>query len=241
MFVKICGTTNEEDALLAVALGADAVGFVFAVSPRQVSFGKVRDIVCRIPHDVLTVGVFRNELPDRVVKIVRRAGLQAAQLHGHETPEETSWIADRVPTTIKAFSAGHPNLQRLKEYNANIVLIDGANPGSGEMFDWSLAEDAPIAGHKLMLAGGLNPENVVSAIGQVRPWAVDVSSGVEERPGHKDPAKMKTFIDMAKSANTTGQNLDSQGAGGLDAGGALDLDDELVDGPYNWEMDAWQS
>src|SRR5579885_3397379 len=111
MFVKICGITSEEDALLAVAMDADAIGFVFAPSKRQVAVGLVRDIVRRLPPDVLTVGVFRDDLPPRVVEIVNTAKLGAAQLHGHETPQMTAWIRQRVPRVIKAFPAGDPAIE----------------------------------------------------------------------------------------------------------------------------------
>src|SRR5215213_1442618 len=97
MFVKICGTTSEEDALLAVAMGADAIGFVFAPSPRQVRPNLVADIIKRLPPQVMTVGVFRDEFPERVVEIVNSIGLRAAQLHGHESAEQASWIRERVP------------------------------------------------------------------------------------------------------------------------------------------------
>ena len=224
MFVKICGVTNEEDALLAVAMGADAVGFVFAVSPRKISLDRARDIARRLPGNVLTVGVFRNELPARVVQIVSRASLKAAQLHGSETAEDTAWVAERVPTTIKAFPAGHHGLGRLTEYRADVVLIDGAQPGSGRMFDWSLTENAPISGHRLMLAGGLNAENVTSAIHSVKPWGVDVSTGVEHSPGRKDPAKMRAFIERAKAARPEGSAPTRPPSD--DGGGSA---------PYDWE------
>ena len=114
MFVKICGTTTEEDALLAVAMGADAVGFIFAPSPRQVSPARVRDIVRRLPPEVLTVGVFRNELPERVVEIVNSAGLNGAQLHGRETPEQAQFVKERVPVLFQAFVAGAPNIRHAR-------------------------------------------------------------------------------------------------------------------------------
>src|ERR687894_741002 len=102
MFVKICGVTNEDDALLAVAMGADAVGFIFAPSPRQVSPGTVADIVKRLPREVLTVGVFRDEAPARVAEIVNTIGLKVAQLHGHEPPDQAQWIKERVPLVFQA-------------------------------------------------------------------------------------------------------------------------------------------
>src|SRR3984957_19725902 len=109
MLIKICGITSEPDAMLAAALGADAVGFIFAPSPRQVSPQAVRSIIERMPPEILSVGVFRNESRVRVVDIVNSIGLRAAQLHGDETIEDTQWIAERVPLVIKAFPAGHRN------------------------------------------------------------------------------------------------------------------------------------
>ncbi len=200
MFVKVCGITTEEDALLAVALGADAVGFVFAPSSRNISARKARDLANRLPSEVVTVGVFRNELPARVVEVVSECGLKAAQLHGEESARDTAWVARRVPATIKAFTPGHPGLQRLDDYHADVVLIDGLRPGSGEIFDWALAEGVPLSGHRVMLAGGLDPTNVADGIRRVRPWGVDVSTGVERKPGRKDPAKMRAFINAAKTA-----------------------------------------
>ena len=108
MFVKICGTTSEADALLAVAMGADAIGFVFAPSPRQIAPGIASDIAKRLPPEVMTVGVFRDEAPSRVVEIVNSVGLRAAQLHGHETAEQARWIRERVPFVMQAFPAGAP-------------------------------------------------------------------------------------------------------------------------------------
>ena len=199
--MKICGTTSEEDALLAVAMGADAVGFVFAPSPRQVAVAAARDIIRRLPPEVLTVGVFRDEAPAQVVKVVNTIGLRAAQLHGRETPLQTRWVRDRVPVVIKAFAAGDPAIRRAPEYGADVVLLDAPSPGSGQVVDWQLFEDVPD-GCRLMLAGGLRPDNVAEAIGQVRPWGVDVVTGVEMGPGHKDPRKLRAFVAAAKAAAT---------------------------------------
>ena len=222
MFVKICGVTNEDDALLAVALGADAVGFVFAPSSRQVAVDRARDIALRLPREVMTVGVFRDELSTRVVEQVQRAGLDAAQLHGHESAADSRWVSERVGTTIKAFPAGHPGLQRIPDYGADIVLIDGTTPGSGQVFDWSLAEGAPKAGHRVMLAGGLDPGNVAEAITSVRPWGVDVSTGVEGAPGQKDPVKLRAFIDSAKGVTLEPDTSDS-------------ASERRATGPYDWQ------
>ena len=200
MFVKICGTTSEEDALLAVAMGADAVGFIFAPSARQVAPQKVADIVKRLPVDITTVGVFRDEAAQRVVDIVHQTGLRAAQLHGFESPNESRWIRQRVRTVIKVFPAGDPRLDHADDWGADVVMVDSpSGGGSGEVFDWSLAEGAP-AHRRLLLAGGLSPTNVADAIRQVRPWGVDVATGVEASPGHKDARRLKAFIDAAKAA-----------------------------------------
>jgi phosphoribosylanthranilate isomerase len=207
VFVKVDGVTTEEDALLAVAMGADAVGFIFAPSPRQVAAQVVSAIVRRLPQDVLTLGVFVNEAPQRVVDLVRTAGLQAAQLHGHESADETRWVRQRVGIVLKAFPAGDSAVRRAAEYDVDAVIID--NPGgggSGEAYDWSLAEDVPD-GVRLVLAGGLTPENVADAIAGVRPWGVDVSSGVESSPGRKDPGKLRAFIANAKALDYGGASV----------------------------------
>lgn len=193
MFVKICGITNEEDALLAVALGADAVGFVFAPSPRQIAAQKVYDITRRLPPEILTVGVFRDEHPDRVIDIVDRSGVKAAQLHGHETVQDVATIMKRVRTVIKAVSAGTVDATRADRFLTDLILVDAPAPGSGKVFDWTLLGDVPV-GPRLILAGGLTPENVTAGIRAAKPWGVDVSSGVEASPGRKDPVKLRKFI-----------------------------------------------
>jgi phosphoribosylanthranilate isomerase len=198
VFVKICGTTSEEDALLAVALGADALGFVFAPSPRMVSPIRVADIVKRLPREILTIGVFRNEVPERVVAVVNQTGLGGAQLHGHETPEQADYVRQRVRFLIKAFPAGDPTVARAAEYAADAIMVDSKSPGSGKVFDWALAE-VP-AGMRLMLAGGLDAANVGAAVAQVHPWGVDVATGVEASPGRKDPRKLRAFVVAARAA-----------------------------------------
>src|SRR5262245_47159818 len=196
MFVKICATTSEENALLAVALGADAVGFIFAPSPRQIAPQKVYDITRRLPPEVLTVGVFRDQAPERVIELVHQSGVKAAQLHGHETPEITQAVKRQVRFVIQAFSAGSAGLRTADRHGADVVMVDSPNPGSGLVFDWGLVDEAP-QDSRILLAGGLGPENVATAIARVKPWGVDVASGVEREPGRKDPTKLKAFIDAA--------------------------------------------
>jgi len=197
MFVKICGITNEDDALLSVAMGADAVGFNFVQgSTRQIAAQVAYDITRRLPPEILTVGIFRNEHPSRVIDVAHRAGVKAVQLHGRETAAETAEIARTFRWVIKAFSASDPNLPKADTYGTDMIMIDGPEPGSGKVFDWSLAGDAPDS-MKLILAGGLTPENVGAAIDEVKPWGVDVASGVEKSPGKKDALAVKRFIENA--------------------------------------------
>lgn len=199
MFVKICGITNEQDALLAVALGADALGFVFAPSPRQISPALAREIVKRLPPETVTVGVFRNETPSRIIEIVNEARLQGAQLHGQETPAMTAEVATDVRFVIKAVVAGSQDAANANNFASDAILVDGLHPGSGTAYDWELLRDIPTD-IRLMLSGGLTPENVAAGIAQVRPWGVDVSSGVEKAPGLKDAVKMRHFITNARDA-----------------------------------------
>src|SRR6516225_6355605 len=143
MFVKVCGTTCEDDALLAVALGADAVGFVFAPSPRQIAPQIAGDIAKRLPPEIVTVGVFQDESPERVLSIAHVAGLRAVQLHGHEPARTAKWLSTRVPMVIQAFPAGDARVLRAAEYEAQVILLDAPHPGSGKVFDWSLAAEVP--------------------------------------------------------------------------------------------------
>ncbi|MGC9962202.1 MAG: phosphoribosylanthranilate isomerase [Acidimicrobiales bacterium] len=216
MWVKICGITSEEDALIAVAMGADAVGFIFAPSPRQMSPSAVQAILRRLPPEIVTVGVFRDERAQRVVEVVNRAGLKAAQLHGNESREDCGYVSVRVPLVIKAFAAGDPRLANAGEYGAPIILLDAPSPGSGRVFDWRLAEGAP-KGRRLVLAGGLDATNVGEAIRTVHPWGVDVSTGVESSPGKKDPSKIRAFVQAARAAEPE------------------PYDPEDLEGPYDWQ------
>jgi phosphoribosylanthranilate isomerase len=223
VIVKICGTTSEDDALLAVAMGADMVGFIFAPSPRQIAIQKAADIVKRLPSEIVSVGVFRDEAPPRVGEIAHTAGMGAVQLHGHETPEQARWIRKRVPFVIKAFAAGDARVARATDYGVDAVLLDGPRPGSGRLFDWELASQLP-AGQALMISGGLDPGNVAAAIGSTRPWGVDVATGVERSPGVKDPTRLRTFIANARAAAP--DTDDTWGGASLTSPGVYDWEDE---------------
>jgi phosphoribosylanthranilate isomerase len=199
MFVKICGITNEDDALFAVAMGADALGFIFAPSTRQIAAQRVYDITRRLPPEILTVGVFRDEHPSRVVDTVHRAGVKAAQLSGHETPAMVADVAASVRWVIKVVVAGGPDARNADRIGTDLVLVEGPSPGSGQLFDWRLIDDLP-EGPRYILAGGLTPENVANAVERAQPWGVDVATGVEREPGKKDPMKVKKFIERARAA-----------------------------------------
>jgi phosphoribosylanthranilate isomerase len=222
MFVKICGITSEEDALLAVALGADAVGFVFAPSPRQVAPGIASDIAKRLPPEIITIGVFRDAAPERVLEVTNGAGLRGAQLHGHEPIEAAQWLKKRIPMVIQAFAAGDPQVRRAAEYGVDAILLDAPSPGSAQLFDWSLAAEAP-PGQRVIIAGGLDASNVGAAIARTQPWGVDVSSGVERSPGHKDAIKLRDFIQAARMGEAA---LESRHA---DEGDGAE--------PYDWQED----
>jgi phosphoribosylanthranilate isomerase len=235
VFIKICGITNEDDALLAVALGADALGFVFAPSRRQVKVEQARDIVKRLPREVMTVGVFRDDTPAHVVDVAARIGLHAVQLHGREPTSEVQWIRERTRFVIQAFTAGEPSLATAVNSPADVILIDSPEPGSGRVFDWRLAEGAP-SGVRILLAGGLTAHNVADAIALVRPWGVDVASGVEAAAGLKDPRKLRQFIENAREAGRklgespldAGREERAQGHGLVEASGSR---------PFDWQLD----
>ncbi|CAE7922423.1 trpF [Symbiodinium sp. KB8] len=183
-------------------MGADAVGFIFAPSQRQVAPQVVYDITRRLPPEVLTVGVFKDEHPSRVVEIANKSGVKAVQLHGRETIEQTREIAHNVRYVIKAFGADSPHLAKADQYGTDLVMVDSPGGGTGKLFDWNVVSDVPDS-VRLILAGGLDPDNVASAIQAVEPWGVDVASGVELSPGKKDPSKVRRFIANARAAAPT--------------------------------------
>jgi phosphoribosylanthranilate isomerase len=197
--VKICGITNLGDALAAADLGADALGFVFFKgSPRYVPPDEARKIVLNLPPFITAVGVFVDEKPEEVERILKYSAIDVAQFHGHEPPE--ACMIDR--SVIKAIRIKDlTDLLPLKLYRVSAFLLDTYTPesfgGTGQIFNWDVAVDAKQFG-KVILAGGLNPDNIEKAIQRVRPYAVDVSSGVEEGKGKKDHKKMRLFIERAK-------------------------------------------
>lgn len=203
--VKICGLTNVNDALLAAELGAHALGFIFyPKSPRYVDPGEARRIIKQLPPLVITVGVFVDEEAAKVRDIAAQAGLDWVQLHGRESPDYCRTLGRRV---IKSFRVqGEEIFPQLMAYQGAVqaFLLDAYKPGTpggtGETFDWELARKAEKYG-PIILAGGLTPENVAEAIRLAQPAAVDVASGVEARPGVKDPEKLRNFLAAVKDAS----------------------------------------
>jgi len=201
--VKICGITNLEDAALAVRLGVDALGFVLAPSPRQVSPETVRDIVREIPPLVETVGVFVNEAPSRIREIMGFCGLDLAQLHGDESPDDCEALAPRAIKAVRL--RDESSLAAAAAYRGKVraLLLDsyvkGRRGGTGTTLDWDLAARGLQLGIPVILAGGLNPGNVGRAVSLVRPFAIDVNSGVEERPGRKSPALMDRLMEIVRN------------------------------------------
>lgn len=200
MRVKICGITNNEDAHAAVEYGADALGFVFAKSPRQITNEQARDIIENLPPFVTPVGVFVDEQIDTLKEICDFCGIQTVQLHGNESPLYLNDL--RGYKIIKAFRVKEEDdLKPLANYKPHAFLLDsfvkGVMGGTGVSFNWEIARQAHKYG-TIILSGGLTSENVKEAIQMVKPYAVDVSSGVESSPGKKDKELMKQFIMNSK-------------------------------------------
>ena len=198
---KICGVTNRDDALCAVDHGADALGFNFyEKSLRYIAPEKAGEIVFDLPPFVTPVGVFVNASEREIDVAVKLAGLRAIQLHGDEPPE--ACLGHAVPV-IRALRVGCDfDVQTLLSYLVNTFLLDTERPGSyggtGEIFDWTKAVEAKRYG-RIILAGGLNPDNVQEAIERVDPYSVDASSGVESEPGKKDHKKVRDFLARTKA------------------------------------------
>jgi phosphoribosylanthranilate isomerase len=201
--VKICGITNLADAQAAVAAGEDLLGFIFhEKSPRHLTLSAVAEITRRLPPEVLRVGVFVNAPENLVTQAAQTCGLNLLQFHGEETPEYCQQFG---LMTLNAFRMAGPEvLAELPKYDTTAYLLDtyipGEPGGTGRKFNWELAVAAQKFGKPIFLAGGLTPENVVAAVAQVRPFAVDVSSGVEAAPGKKDHDQVRDFIQRVRRA-----------------------------------------
>jgi len=202
--IKICGVTNADDAWLAAELGADAIGLVFADSPRRIEPLQARAIVAALPPFVTPVGVFVNTPRDTLLRAVAESGVRAVQLHGDETPDA---LADLPVPAVKAFRVrSAADLEPIAQYGrtAAVLLdarVDGQFGGTGQTFDWALAREAQRFGKPVIVSGGLTPENVGAAIRAARPFAVDVSSGVEITPRRKDPGKLRAFFAAVRAAD----------------------------------------
>ncbi|HSA92921.1 MAG TPA: phosphoribosylanthranilate isomerase [Terriglobales bacterium] len=236
-WIKICGTTNLEDARLAVDAGADALGFVFAESPRQVTPELAREIIPALPEGVEKVGVFVDETVDRMMEAANQVGLTAIQLHGDEPSETPRAIKQRSSGrhTLRVIRAGlvlpwwkDPDKgsamgwdpvplgivdqgqggEPVRTGNIDALLVDSGTPqkrgGTGTPFDWTrgrILVTMMASWVKVIVAGGLTPANVAEAIRILRPWGVDVATGVEREPGKKDPEKVRAFIEAVRQAD----------------------------------------
>jgi phosphoribosylanthranilate isomerase len=221
MWVKICANTNLPDALLAAELGADAVGFVFAPSARRVTAAQVRSMTAELPPAVERVGVFAGSTPRQIADAVEEAGLTAVQLHGGLDVAFAEALAKELPEGVEIIHTAHWRVEDGEESAEKVqhalrtvaqtgdgarLLIDSkvgsASGGTGIAFDWAHARQtlAPPPGVRVIVAGGLQPGNVAEAIAALRPWGVDVASGVESSPGRKDAEKLRMFIKNARGS-----------------------------------------
>jgi phosphoribosylanthranilate isomerase len=225
LWIKICANTSLEDALVALEAGANAVGFVFAPSPRRVTAAQVAVIVPHLPATVEKIGVFVDAALEEVVSTVQLCGLTGVQLHFDAEPELPARLHERLGPELRILRVIHFGEQsaarhaaQLAEHSQNphvdAVLVDSrtasALGGTGVTFDWAAARttlfqnaEAQEVKTRLIAAGGLNPDNVAEAIAALRPWGVDAASGVEAAPGRKDPAKVREFITRARTKNST--------------------------------------
>jgi phosphoribosylanthranilate isomerase len=204
--VKICGITNLDDALAAVAAGADALGFNFyKPSPRYITPQDALAIVEQLPESLLTIGVFVNEEPGAVTAIASEAGLRALQLHGDESAAYCRELASDC-YVIKTFAVSDTfDVETVKAYDVEAIMLDTKHNrlrgGTGRVFDWSVAQHAALTIPKLFLAGGLSPENIENAIETVRPFAVDACSALEDTPGKKNHERMRVFVNTVRGVS----------------------------------------
>lgn len=205
--IKICGNTNPEDAQLAVKLGADYLGLIFAESKRKIDVETAKRIMQAAPDFKNFVGVFMNQPKNEVQAIAEALGLKFLQFHGDEPSLYCQSFTDKGYQIIKTFRIkDEMSIKRIDEYNVFAFLFDTFSKeesgGTGKTFDWNLICDKPFVHDRLFLAGGLNPDNVRAAIEKIHPYAVDVASGVEKEPGKKDPEKLKLFIQNVREAGS---------------------------------------
>lgn len=214
LWIKICGNTSLEDALLAAEVGADAVGFVFAPSPRRVTPAQVAAIVCHLPAKLEKIGVFVDASFEEIEATIQLSGLTGVQLHFNAAPDLPARLREKFGPELRILRVVHFSEESVGEAEAilrdphvHAVLVDSrtatAVGGTGTTFDWlaaskALFQDANAQERRLVAAGGLHPDNVVEAIATLRPWGVDVVSGVEAAPGCKDPAKVRNFVAKAR-------------------------------------------
>ncbi|MGA2903741.1 MAG: phosphoribosylanthranilate isomerase [Candidatus Korobacteraceae bacterium] len=210
-WLKVCGTTNLHDAQLTVAAGANALGFVFAPSSRRIEIADAAEIIAKLPNGIEKIGVFVNETPARVAEVTRRIGLTGVQLHGDEPadgmPDFRRALGERkIIKTLQAHDILQPGREWLAEYlsahgSIDAILLDSGSAqqrgGTGIPFAWE--EVLPLAAAireamPLIIAGGLNAENVAEALRRFDSWGVDVVSGVERKPGKKDEARLRNFV-----------------------------------------------
>lgn len=216
LWIKICGNTSLADAVLAAEAGADAVGFVFAPSPRQVRVRQVATITPKLPVSTEKIGVFVNAGFEEIASAVRVCGLTGVQLHFDAPHDLSARLRQRFGTGLRILRLVHfgfepaPGAQQLgADPNADAVLVDSrtskAVGGTGIAFDWQAARATLFRNRessklRFIVAGGLTPANIAEAIAILGPWGVDVASGVESVPGHKDSAKLRAFITNARAA-----------------------------------------
>ncbi len=218
-WIKICGTTNLVDALASVEAGADALGFVFAESPRRIEPDAAADIIAELPEDVEKIGVFVSESPELVLQVASEAGLTGVQLQGDESADYVRTLAalTHIPLKIiKGVQAGAGRFEGLAELAGveellDAILLDSGSRsqrgGTGKTFDWMAASDVILKLQQeipVIIAGGLKAENVAEAVCLFRPFGVDVVTGVEREPRHKDPARLQRFIRSVREADRAG-------------------------------------
>ena len=202
VFIKVCGIKSPGDAREAADAGADAIGLIFAESPRKVNVAEARRISVALPDGVLKVGVFVDAEPEEVLQTAREVGLDLAQLHGDETPETVAAIRGAGLPVMKALRVRNAEaLAEIQSYGADLIMLDAwsarVRGGTGETFDWGLAKSVKGRGN-IVVSGGLTPENVREAIELFEPYGVDASSSLEEKPGKKSGERVRRFVRAAK-------------------------------------------